>query len=110
MTTIKRNTLVWSLLITLVVSIYYSTIESLLKSEQYRVSRHYVENDSSLSKKIGDIKGYGMWITGDLDNPEGESELSFTVRGTKRSIRTTIKLKKSLSGIWEVANAKYWDQ
>jgi hypothetical protein len=92
---------------TIVVVIRISAIQIVLESEQYQVSRKYVESDEIVLKRIGNFKGYGFWISGNLNSPEGKSNISFTILGSVSSVKATVKLERSEKGSWEVVQAEY---
>jgi hypothetical protein len=76
-------------------------------SSAFHEAKNFVESDKDIAARVGKVKGYGISIDGDLNSPEGHSNLSFDVFGSLDTVRINTSLEKTKYGGWNVKKWKY---
>jgi hypothetical protein len=78
-----------------------------IQSGAFQEAKRYVQDDAALIDQVGEIKGYGLWVSGDINDTEGTSNLDFKVEGSKGTVVVSVYLEKSIYGRWVVKQMNF---
>jgi hypothetical protein len=86
----------------LVRHIYYKK-----QSDAYHEAKMYVQKDTALITRVGEIREYGLWISGDIDDEEGIANLHFDVIGSRDAVVVSVSLEKTSYSGWVVKKMSF---
>jgi hypothetical protein len=78
-----------------------------IQSEAFQEAKRYVQGDPALIDHVGEIKGYGLWVSGEINDDRGTSNLDFKVEGLKGTVAVSIYLEKSAYNGWVVKQMNF---
>ena len=84
----------------------FHTINSSQAAETARV---YLKNNDTLKQDIGEVKDFGYFVTGQINqtNANGEATLHLKVIGEKKTVNATVALSYRDNRGWRVTDATY---
>lgn len=74
-------------------------------SEPFLVSKEFIENNEIIKQELGSIQGYGLFVTGSVDENRsgiGNASLNFDVEGKIDNANIQIDLATDSTGNWKV--------
>jgi len=78
-------------------------------SEAAETARVYLKNNETLKQDIGEVKDFGYFVTGQINqtNANGEATLHLKVIGEKKTVNATVALSYRNNRGWRVTDASY---
>ncbi|HEV7744281.1 MAG TPA: cytochrome c oxidase assembly factor Coa1 family protein [Pyrinomonadaceae bacterium] len=78
-------------------------------SEAAKVSKEFLGNNEKLKAEIGEVKGFGKFITGNINttNGDGSAQLHLKVIGERKEVNATVELVFRSGHQWRVTAASY---
>lgn len=78
-------------------------------SEAANVSKEFLKSNEKLKQDIGEVKGFGKFITGNINtsNGDGTAQLSLKVLGERKEVNATVELTFRSGRQWRVTAASY---
>lgn len=110
----RYNKLRTAITVVLAVIVLFCTLfvfvtQSIKSDPAYSAATSYIENSLEIKDAVGNIKGFGFFISGSIEtfNGNGEADLKIPVYGTERDITVEIMLTKEPSSDWNVESISY---
>lgn len=93
--TIRIVLLVVGIASILICGIFFLVSSVILKSEPYKISVQAIENSEEIKSEIGEVEGYGVIPTGEINitNGVGNANLCILVKGSKKE-KTVCTIKQ----------------
>ena len=90
-------------------AITWFVFHTISSSEAAETARTYLRNNETLKQDIGEVKDFGLFVTGQINvqNADGEASLHFKVIGEKRTVNATVDLSYRSNRNWRVTGASY---
>lgn len=101
---------VLALLVALFVGgIVWFVFHTINSSEAAETARVYLKNNDTLKQDIGEVKDFGYFVTGQINqtNANGEATLHLKVIGEKKTVNATVALAYRNNRGWRVTDATY---
>jgi hypothetical protein len=76
----------WTICVLLCVFLSFAGTGAIKDFVAFKIMANYVEHDSTLREKVGEVKYYGFWLTGGVSS-NGEGDISFTIIGQNGTAR-----------------------
>jgi hypothetical protein len=90
-------------------AITWFVFHKISSSDAAETARIYLRNNETLKLDIGEVKDFGLFVTGQINvqNADGEASLHFKVIGEKRTVNATVDLSYRSNRNWRVTGASY---
>ena len=90
-------------------AITWFVFHKISSSDAAETARTYLRNNETLKQDIGEVKDFGLFVTGQINvqNADGEASLHFKVIGEKRTVNATVDLSYRSNRNWRVTGASY---
>ena len=78
-------------------------------SDAAKVSKEFLKNNEKLKQEIGEVKGFGKFVTGNINttNGDGTAQLHLKVIGERKEVNATVELIFRSGHQWRVTTASY---
>ena len=119
MTTKKLVVIIVSVVVVLVLlgvlvigGIVGTVFYSINNSEAAVTARDFLKNNEKLKQDIGEVKGFGKFVTGNINttNGDGTAQLNLKVIGERKEVNATVELMFRNGHPWRVTAASYRNQ
>ncbi|HLN98991.1 MAG TPA: cytochrome c oxidase assembly factor Coa1 family protein [Pyrinomonadaceae bacterium] len=78
-------------------------------SDAANVAKEFLSKNEKLKQDIGEVKGFGKFVTGNinLNNGEGIAQLNLEVIGERKEVNAAVELVFRSGHQWRVTSASY---
>ncbi|MEP6569606.1 MAG: cytochrome c oxidase assembly factor Coa1 family protein [Acidobacteriota bacterium] len=78
-------------------------------SDAANVSKEFLKNNEKLKQDIGEVRGFGKFITGNINttNGDGNAQLNLKVIGERKEVNASVELIYRSGHQWRVTAASY---
>ena len=76
-------------------------------SEAAETARNFLKQNEKLKQDIGEVKDFGSFVTGSVQNGDGNAMLNLKVIGARRNVNATVSLLSTEGRRWRVTDAFY---
>jgi hypothetical protein len=78
-------------------------------SDAANISKEFLRNNEKLKQEIGEVKGFGKFVTGNINttNGDGTAQLKLKVIGERKEVNATVELAFRSGHQWRVTAASY---
>jgi hypothetical protein len=77
------------------------------KSDAATAAKTYLRSNEKLKQDIGEVKDFGTFVQGSVQNSDGNARLKLKVIGTNKTVNATVDLTYRPGRPWHVVSASY---